>query len=362
MPYQTIQEGSALIKAPKLEKISKELPVFYNPAMKLNRDISIWLLNTIEKEKMQICLPLAATGVRGIRFVKELQKGKIKTLVMNDRNHLAYKLMQENLKLNGIKKGKNLSINKKDATILLMESAGFDYIDIDPFGTPNPFLDSALAKIAREGILAVTATDTSALSGTYPRACLRKYWAMSLRNELKHEIGIRILIRKVQLVAAHHRKAAIPLLSYADQHYMRVFFSVAKGKEKADTLLKQHQYFLYCDGCMGRKISEENGGGCSCGEKYTIAGPLWTGMLWNEQLLKKANSIPLLQALKEEATIAVVGFYDLHKIAEQYKRSCPKMDWLLERVREKGYAAARTHFTSSGIKTDMPLEEFLRLW
>ena len=73
-----------------------------------------------------------------------------------------------------------------------MNSTGFDYIDVDPFGSPNPFLDAAIKRIARDGILAVTATDTAPLCGTYTNACRRKYWAVPLRNELMHEIGIRI--------------------------------------------------------------------------------------------------------------------------------------------------------------------------
>ena len=37
----------------------------------------------------------------------------------------------------------------------------FDYIDIDPFGSPNPFLAAAIGRITRNGIVAVTATDTA---------------------------------------------------------------------------------------------------------------------------------------------------------------------------------------------------------
>ena len=60
---QIIKEGKAGIKAYRAEKISKEMPVFYNPVMKLNRDISVLLLNSIEKKNMQIALPLAATEI-----------------------------------------------------------------------------------------------------------------------------------------------------------------------------------------------------------------------------------------------------------------------------------------------------------
>jgi len=40
-----IKEGKAVIKVPKVEKVSKEMEVFYNPIMKFNRDIVIFAYN-----------------------------------------------------------------------------------------------------------------------------------------------------------------------------------------------------------------------------------------------------------------------------------------------------------------------------
>ena len=45
--------------------------------------------------------------------------------------------------------------------LAILHSKGFDYIDLDPFGSPNIFLDSAVKRLGRNGILAVTATDTA---------------------------------------------------------------------------------------------------------------------------------------------------------------------------------------------------------
>ena len=66
-----IKEGSAEIFIPKEGKISKKLPVFYNPIMQLNRDITILLLEQFPP--MNLCDPLAASGIRAIRFAKELK-------------------------------------------------------------------------------------------------------------------------------------------------------------------------------------------------------------------------------------------------------------------------------------------------
>lgn len=170
---KTITEGSAEIEVPTEEKISRKLPVFYNPVMKLNRDISVLLLNAVEDRDMQIGSPLAGSGVREIRFLLELQKGKIKSIAMNDGSEKAFNSIKDNLKLNGFKKfieiKSDVDYNKKekikvslnDANKFMLNSSGFDYIDIDPFGSPNPFLNNSVARLARGGILAVIIIESS---------------------------------------------------------------------------------------------------------------------------------------------------------------------------------------------------------
>ena len=76
--FERITEGKALVFVPKEKKVSKKLPVFYNPAMKLNRDISVLLLNSLDKKNMQIALPMAGTGIRGARFLLERNKQAIR--------------------------------------------------------------------------------------------------------------------------------------------------------------------------------------------------------------------------------------------------------------------------------------------
>ena len=94
---------------------------------------------------MRIALPLAGSGVRGIRFAKELDKGIAETIDMNDLSETAVIGILENLRRNKVE----MAVHNKDANLFLLESSGFDYIDIDPFGTPNPFLDSAVKRISR---------------------------------------------------------------------------------------------------------------------------------------------------------------------------------------------------------------------
>ena len=198
---QQIKEHSTTIKASLPKKdVHAKMEVFYNPLMVSNRNISILFLNSISNKKMKLALPLAGSGIRGLRFLKELKEGKLERLYVNDKKANFVNTFENNLTLNKIKNSAPIEIRNKDANKFLLDEDGFDYIDIDPFGTPNPFLSAALARISRKGILAVTATDTAALSGTYPKVTARKYWSKPLRNYLMHEVGLRILIRKIQLL------------------------------------------------------------------------------------------------------------------------------------------------------------------
>ena len=107
-----IKEGKASIKAYS-GKITKKLPVFYNPVMKHNRDISALLLNAADNSNMLIGLPMEASGLRGIRFMKELHKGKAKEIHMNDISEKAVKDMKSNILLNaGSKKAGCKGISK----------------------------------------------------------------------------------------------------------------------------------------------------------------------------------------------------------------------------------------------------------
>ena len=365
MKPMIITEGKASLKA-YTGKISKELPVFYNPIMKFNRDISILLLNSIEKEKLQIADPLAGTAIRSIRFLLELKKNKITNISINDNNPQAVKAIKENLRLNKLKT-KNIITSNAEASLFLLNSKGFDYIDIDPFGSPNAFLDAAIKRLSRTGILAITATDTAPLAGTYPQACLRKYWATPMRNELMHEIGLRILIRKIQLVAAQYDKALTPTLAYYKDHYFRVFFANKKGKSKCDKIIAQHSHFLYCPSCLNRETSKSNNETCNCGKKLDYAGPLWTGQLFDKKLIKKiieANQSmdidKFLKTSSQESKIKTVGFFDLHKIAKKYKKQVPKTEPAIKKLK-KHYQASPTIFSSCGIRTTANIKELIQL-
>jgi len=372
MDLMTESKAKFYASKDKHGKISKELDVFYNPVMKFNRDISILLLNNVGVKNFQIADIMAGSGVRSIRFLLELKKSIIKNITVNDYDKDFIGLIKKNLKASHVAKNKKLFLSSKDANMLLIESKGFDYIDIDPFGSPNDFLELSAVRLSRGGILAVTATDTAPLSGTFPDACQRKYWAKPLRNSLMHEIGLRILIRKVQMISAQHDKALVPIYSYFKDHYNRIFFKCVKSKLEVDKLFAQHKYFLYCDKCMTFLISEYNYLRCEkCNLVMTYAGPLWSGKLYDKQLAEKIfksnkhkKNERFLEVIMQESVLddpKFIGFYEIHELCKCYKKVIPNFDVLMPKIKDLGYKVSRTHFTPLGIKTNMPIDELLKV-
>ncbi|MBI4441370.1 hypothetical protein HY639_04320 [Candidatus Woesearchaeota archaeon] len=354
-------EGLAVCAVPKVDKITARMLVFYNPQMKENRDITILFLNNFFTQSFQAASLMAGTGLREVRFLKEVPL--LSFLAANDGNPRAVILMQQNIAVNGIN-AERYVLSNDEASSFLLSGKAWDYIDIDPFGSPNPFLDAAIKKCRNHGVLGITATDTAALTGTYPQASLRKYWASPLRHHLMHEVGIRILLRKIQLIAAQYDKAAVPKFCYASQHYYRAFVELVHRKSSVDEIMQQHQSLYYCPRCQSLK--QDN----ACCGAVQKAGPMWTGALWDARLAQQmatGNVFPdcasLLKTIEQESLIPVSGFFSVHFFAKHRLARLPPSIDVLRALHERGFAASRTHFSPYGIRTNAPtavLEEVIQ--
>lgn len=355
---EIITEVSSKIYGELKKVVDKSMDVFYNPVMRINRDMTLLILSAIENNNMKIADPLAGSGIRSIRIMKEIEEKspeKIKNILVNDKKYKFNEYFQKNIELNNLTESQKekIEVFNEDANIFMLKNKVFDYIDIDPFGTPNPFLDAAVQSLRNRSILAVTATDTSALCGSYPSAGERKYWAVPLRNELMHEFGARVLIRKVQLIGGQYDKALTPTFTYSKDHYMKIFFRCDNSKKKVDEIMKKHSTF------------ESDG---------KIHGPLWLGPLWNEELAEKINSLcetldvsketkKLATIINEECRINIPFFFDMHKLSKKNRTGDnPRFDNIIEKLQEKGFNSSRTHFSLTGIRTDAPKEEVEKIF
>jgi len=242
----------------------------------------------------------------------------------------------------------------------LLASKVFDYIDLDPFGSPAPSLDAACKRLANKGVIAATATDTAALSGSSVAACVRKYWSRPLKNEFMHEIGMRILIHKIQLIASQYEKVLVPLYGHSTAHYIRVYLQAQRGKTKE--VFRHSGYIHYCFRCLNRFTERHNNPKKCCKAPMSVAGPLWLGELWDSKLASKMKGSPLTDLIAQESKVPTVGFYSTHMFAKKHKLGIPKHAILFEKLKKAGYWASLTHFSPESIRTDAPFKEFKKIF
>jgi len=79
-------------------------------------------------------------------------------------------------------------------------------------------------------------------------------------------------------------------------------------------------------------------------------------ILSGKQLNTKNILWGFLDLLEEEAD-ASAFFYTTDNLASLLKISPPKMKHIFEKLKEKGYDAARTHFSPIGFKTNASMDE-----
>ena len=381
-PTEEIREGAAEVMVPKLEAFKRaawdyapsRAPVFYNPVMKLNRDIAVLVLQAYQRKvgrQLSVSEPLAGCGVRGIRFAKEVSG--IRKVHLNDINPVAGRMAQHNLQLNDV--AERVSISSEDANFFLSRHAAprrrFDYIDIDPFGPPVPFLDSAIRALRNHGMIALTATDLAPLCGVYPKAALRKYGGLALRTEYCQELAVRLLIGCLVTTAAKHDIGISIPLSHSSNHYVRVYGVAAYGARKADESVKKMGYVHHCFTCFHRQvvtgILPAVMGECpECGSPLRTAGPLWTGDLAEREFCElvekeaarntaesKNHTAKLLALIKDESG-APATYYVVDKICDRICSPIPPLIAVIRRLREKSFRSLPTHFHSRGIKTNAP--------
>ena len=91
--------------------------VFYNPVQEFNRDISIAVIHEYakmfneekaaknkEQRDIKVLEALAATGLRSVRYLKEI--GKLEKVICNDWDPVAVELIQKNMDYNDVPKDK----------------------------------------------------------------------------------------------------------------------------------------------------------------------------------------------------------------------------------------------------------------
>jgi tRNA (guanine26-N2/guanine27-N2)-dimethyltransferase len=390
-PTETIREGKVKAVVPKLKAFRKQpsdyapskAPVFYNPVMELNRDLAVLAFQAYQRlanKDISLCEPLTSSGIRGVRLAAEIHG--VKKVLIGDISERAIKLAEHNVHLNGLQG--LVTVQHDDANCLLSCHGAprqrFDVIDVDPFGSPVPYLDSAVRALRNKGLLAVTATDLAPLCGVHAKACVRKYGGKPLRTEYCHELAVRLLAGCVATVAAKQDIGVRVVFSHSTAHYIRVYAQIGYGAKKADASIKNLGYVLHCFNCFHREtattFSAKFFEKCpECGSKVNWAGPLWLGKIFGTHFcelmtqenkrtaLRNSRKIAKLLDLAKDEAEAPATYYVIDHISDKLALPVPSVSAVLQGLRDEGFQAFPTHFNSRGIRTDAPalaVQELLR--
>ena len=332
--------------------------IFFNRRMQLNRDATVLLLSILKPS--DYIDAMGATGVRGLRVANECGI----PVTINDRDETTIPVIRMNAERNGA----DIEITNRDINALLSERS-FDAVDLDPFGSPATFIDAAIRGCRR--FLLVTATDTAPLCGAHLKAGIRRYDARPKNTEYHSEVGLRILLGFVVRQTVKYDRGIDPLFCFAREHFVRLHLRITRGAKAGDESLSHIGYIMQCPTCPYR---EERQGmfplpaTCCphCGKQLEAIGPLWLGCLMKTDILDQMIALlagmdlgtkkelgKIITTCREE--LPVSGFYDYHHLAQILKGSPPDITVVLDRIRASGYAATRTHFCGTGIKTEAPL-------
>ncbi|KAL1423410.1 hypothetical protein MTO96_021165 [Rhipicephalus appendiculatus] len=146
----------------------------------------------------------------------------------------------------------HIVVPNRDEAALLMhrhKTDRFDVIDLDPYGSPAPFLDAAVQAVQDRGLLLVTCTDMAILCGNSSETCRAKYGAVSLKSKCCHEMALRIILQSIESHANRYGRYTVPLLAISVDFYVRVFVRVYTGPAIVKRSTSKLGMVYQCSGC-----------------------------------------------------------------------------------------------------------------
>jgi len=283
----------------------------------------------------------AATGVRGLRLLGET--GAFRSFLFTESHPTAFAVLERNLA--GRAGGRAVLADGRAPP----PEAPFDYVDVDPFGSPIPFVRAALDAVRPGGVVALTATDMVVLAGAQPVATFRRYGARPVRGRLGPESGLRILLAYVAREARASGRSIRPLLAYVRDHHVRAYVEVSADLGVPDPV---------------GTIDPATWDGPPVGEPGPF-GPLWLGPLLDPAAVARTEVPPgaerpeevarFLDRLRGEAGVPRPFYYEPNVIAGRLGlRAPPSLASFLAALIDRGYRAVRTHARPEGIRTDAP--------
>lgn len=278
----------------------------------------------------------------------------------------------------------------------------FQVIDLDPYGTAAPFLDSAVQALGDGGLLCVTCTDAAVLCGQTPETCFTKYGSVSLRSKFCHEQGVRIVLNCISAHASRHSKFIEPLISLSIDFYFRVFVRIHVGQAQAKLTYAKTAMVFNCSGCGSHSLQpmgnvERNGNSVKylsspvvagvgdkcvhCDHRVHIGGPIWADRIHNVDFVSKVKELVLssdtpelktrdrivgMLTLVEEELQDVPLYYSMAQgICGALRCFTPPAVKYRSAILNAGYRVSLSHAAEGSFKTDAPAHfvwDLMRTW
>lgn len=345
-----------------------------------------------------ICEALAASGLRAIRYAKEISG--VSLIVANDSDKSAVEAIKRNSAHNGSAAEQKIIAHHEDARMLLMRHERcFDVVDIDPYGSPSIFLEPAIQAVNEGGLLCVTATDMAVLCGSSGEACWAKYGSYPVKAKYCHEYAVRTLLQAIESAANRYKRHIVPVISLSIDFYVRVFVRIYTSPSVVKLSASKMSYVYQAVACDSfylqpvAKVGRKNGSTkyspalaptvperCpETGKRYYIGGPIWSDpihdMGWVRNMLKDVQTNRLrypgydkvhacLVAVSEE--LADVPLYvTIHSMASTLKCEPPNVTLFRSAIINAGYRVSISHASALAVKTDAPMEvlwDIMRCW
>ncbi|KAI3452186.1 hypothetical protein Pfo_008851 [Paulownia fortunei] len=341
---------------------------------------------------------LSASGLRALRYAREVDG--IGQVVALDNDKVSVESCRRNIKFNGSVACSKVESHLADARVyMLTHPKEFDVVDLDPYGSPSVFLDSAVQSVVDGGILMCTATDMAVLCGGNGEVCYSKYGSYPLRGKYCHEMALRILLACIESHANRYKRYIVPVLSVQMDFYVRVFVRIYTSASAMKNTPLKLSYVYQCTGCdsfhlqpIGRTVSKNTsvrylpGFGpvvaqeCTdCGKKYNMGGPIWSAPIhdleWVTSILADVKSMKdrypafdrisaVLTTISEELP-DVPLFLSLHNLCATLKCTSPSAVIFRSAVINAGYRISGSHVNPLGLKTDAPMDviwDIMRCW
>ncbi|KAG0481349.1 hypothetical protein HPP92_011876 [Vanilla planifolia] len=341
---------------------------------------------------------LAASGLRALRYAQEVDG--IGPIIALDNDEESIKACKRNIKFNGSTVCSKVEAYHADARVyMLTNQKKFDAVDLDPYGSPSVFLDSAVQSVADGGLLMCTATDMAVLCGGNGEVCYSKYGSYPLKGKYCHEMALRILLACIESHANRYKRFIVPILSVQMDFYIRVFVRIFTSASAIKNTPLKLSYVYQCIACdsfhlqsVGRTVTKNNsmryapGFGpivpqdCrDCGKKFNMGGPIWSAPMhdleWVISILANVKAmkdrypaydkiLSVLTNISEELH-DVPLFLSLHNLCGTLKCTSPSAVVFRSAVVNAGYRISGTHVNPLGLKTDAPMEviwDIMRCW